>query len=185
MSLNQRPVALFDVAYDDANASAKAAVVTAASFDAVVGDDVVVDVHNVAAYVPGVFYQRELPCLLTALAQLTLTADHVLVVDGYVVLDDAGRKGLGMHLHEATGHAVVGVAKTSFKGSAHGEWRSARAVVRGQNATRPLYVTAVGVDVDDAAAAVKGMAGKDRLPTLILRADQLARGHLAPRRLAV
>lgn len=178
VDLQQRPVVVLDVAYDDENASAKAAAVCADAFVAGSGVDAVVDVKGVAAYEPGAFYRRELPCLLAALAQLRLGPDHVLVVDGYVVLDDAGRKGLGMHLHEATGRAVVGVAKTRFKGSDF-----ARAVVRG-SARRPLYVTAVGVDVDEAAAAVGAMAGKDRLPVLVVRADHLARG-LAPLRAAV
>ncbi len=176
--LHQRPIVVLDVAYDDENACAKAAAVCAASFVDAGGAEVVVDVKGVAAYEPGAFYRRELPCLEAVLAQLSLGPDHVLVVDGYVVLDDAGRKGLGMHLHDATGRAVVGVAKTSFKGSDF-----ARAVVRG-TAKKPLYVTAVGVDVDEAAAAVAAMHGKDRLPTLVVCADHLARG-LAPVRVAV
>lgn len=174
--LQQRPVVVLDVAYDDENASARAAAVVA---NAIVGGsvvdvvDVVVNVAGVAPYVPGAFFARELPCLLAALAQISLD-DHVLMIDGYVVLDEAGRAGLGQHLHEATGRAVIGVAKSSFRGSTF-----ARAVRRG-SATRPLYVTAVGVDINDAAAAVAAMAGRDRLPSLVLRADQLARGHLAP-----
>ena len=177
-TLRRRPVVVLDVAYDDDNATAKAAAVVAASFDAGVGEDHVVDVRGVADYEPGAFYRRELPCLQAALAQLSLQNDAVLVVDGYVVLDDAGRKGLGAHLHDVTGRAVVGIAKTRFKGSDF-----AHPVVRGK-ATRALWVTAAGVDVDEAAAAVATMHGKDRLPTLVVRADHLARG-LAPLRAAV
>lgn len=161
------------MAYDDSAASAKVAAVVAASFDAADGQDAVVDVHGVAAYEPGAFYRRELPCLQAALAQLSVGGDAVLVIDGYVFLDADGRKGLGAHLHDATGRAVVGVAKSPFKGSDF-----ARAVVRG-SAKRPLFVTAAGVDLGDAAAAVAAMHGKHRLPTLVLRADQLARGHRA------
>ena len=52
-------------------------------------------------------------------------------------------------------------------------------VVRG-GARRPLYVTAAGLPVADAAALVAGMAGRYRLPDAVRRADALARGHAAP-----
>ena len=120
----------------------------------------------VAAYVPGAFWQRELPVLLALLEGVR--AD-VVVVDGYVWLDDAGRKGLGAHLHDAIRLPVVGVAKTAFDGSGF-----ARAVLRGTS-TRPLYVTAVGMAPDEAAAAVLSMHGPHRLPTLLTTADHLAR----------
>ena len=120
----------------------------------------------VADYVPGSFWQRELPVLVALLAGVE--AD-VVVVDGYVWLDDQGRKGLGAHLHDAIGRPVVGVAKSAFDGAAF-----ARQVLRGTS-TRPLYVTAVGVDVDEAAEAVRTMAGSHRLPTLLTMADRLAR----------
>jgi deoxyribonuclease V len=119
----------------------------------------------VADYVPGSFWQRELPVLV---ALLDGVEADVVVVDGYVWLDDQGRKGLGAHLHDAIGKPVVGVAKTAFDGSA------ARQVLRGESA-RPLYVTAVGVDVDEAAEAVRTMAGSHRIPTLLTLADRLAR----------
>jgi deoxyribonuclease V len=120
----------------------------------------------VAPYVPGAFWERELPCLRVVLEGLDPTA---VVVDGYVWLDDAGRKGLGAHLHDALGVPVVGVAKTPFDGSTH-----ARAVLRGTSA-RPLWVTATGMDLDEAAAAVGRMHGPHRVPTLLQLVDHLAR----------
>ncbi|MFV2020732.1 hypothetical protein [Micromonospora sp. LOL_023] len=65
----------------------------------------------------------------------------VLVVDGYVDLDPHGRPGLGRHVHDALGTAVVGVARTSFQSAAR-----AVAVHRG-GSTRPGYVTAAGQPV--------------------------------------
>jgi deoxyribonuclease V len=127
-------------------------------------------VMPVADYEPGAFWRRELPCLQAVLDGLAPT---LVVVDGYVWLDADGRKGLGAHLHEALGVPVVGVAKTAFDGSAH-----AREVLRGVSA-RPLWVTAVGVDVDEAAAAVGRMHGPHRLPTLLQLADGLARAGRA------
>src|SRR5262245_20276219 len=117
-------------------------------------------------YVPGAFWQRELPCLLAVLDGLAPT---LVVVDGYVWLDDSGRRGLGAHLHDAIGLPVVGVAKTAFQGSGH-----AAAVLRGGSA-RPLYVTAIGVDPLVAAERVAGMYGPYRIPTLLGVVDRLSR----------
>jgi deoxyribonuclease V len=48
-------------------------------------------------------------------------------------------------------------------------------VVRGASA-RPLHVSAIGIDPREAAARVRAMHGPYRIPTLIRRADALARG---------
>lgn len=123
-----------------------------------------------ADYEPGAFFKRELPPLLAVLGRLP-ELPPILVVDGYVWLD-LDRPGLGYHLQQALPQcpAVVGVAKTSFAGN-----RAAVAVLRGS--TRPLFVTAVGLDVEAAAEHVRDMAGQFRLPDLLRRADQLAKGR--------
>jgi deoxyribonuclease V len=63
----------------------------------------------------------------------------------------------------------VGVAKTRFQSAAAVE------VLRGRS-KRPLFVTAAGLPATDAAAQVAAMHGPTRIPTLVARADQLARG---------
>jgi deoxyribonuclease V len=125
-------------------------------------------ITGVAPYHPGQFYRRELPCLLAVLAKVEGALDAV-VVDGYVWLG-GGTPGLGARLYEALGRAVpiVGVAKTRFAGAA------AEAVVRGTS-RRPLYVTAAGMDLADAATRVRGMHGPFRVPTLLKKVDQLCR----------
>jgi deoxyribonuclease V len=120
-----------------------------------------------AGYQPGQFYQRELPYLVEILRPHA--GLEAIVIDGYVWLD-GGRPGLGAHLHAARGEPVIGVAKTAFAGAAACE------VVRGASA-KPLYITAVGIEPADAAAAIAGMHGPHRIPTLIKRADTLARSH--------
>jgi deoxyribonuclease V len=122
-----------------------------------------------APYQPGEFYRRELPCLLGVLARGP--AADVVVVDGYVWLGP-GRPGLGAHLHAALDGRliVIGVAKTRFAGA-----MDAVPVYRGDSRS-PLYVTAVGASSAEAADWVAGMYGPYRLPTMIKRADQLARG---------
>jgi deoxyribonuclease V len=118
-----------------------------------------------AGYVPGEFYRRELPPLLAILQKVA--TPQIVIVDGYVSLGD--RPGLGRHLHEALGVTVVGVAKTQFRGAS-----GALPVLRGQS-RRPLWVTAVGVAVEEAACGVAMMAGEARIPLLLRRVDRLAR----------
>jgi deoxyribonuclease V len=120
-----------------------------------------------APYESGAFVKRELPYLQAVLARMP--AVDAILVDAYVWLAP-DRAGLGKHLHDACGVPVIGVAKTRFDGAAAIE------VVRGDSA-RPLYVTAVGYDAKLAAEQVRTMHGEFRIPTLIKRADALARGN--------
>lgn len=123
-----------------------------------------------AAYQPGAFFRRELPAVLAAIRRLTVPP-AIIVVDGFVWLGP-GVPGLGARLHDALGGrvAVVGVAKRPFAGAS----ADARAILRGASLD-PLYVTAIGTSPDDAATGVRAMHGAHRLPTLLKRADQLAR----------
>jgi deoxyribonuclease V len=127
-------------------------------------------IAHVEPYQPGQFYKRELPCLLAVLRHAAAPLDAV-VVDGYVWLGE-GHAGLGAHLSEALGRRtpVVGVAKTLFRSAR----RSARPVLRGGGA-RALWVTAAGVDLDEAAERVRRMHGTFRIPTLLKRVDHLCR----------
>lgn len=131
------------------------------------------------AYQPGAFYLRELPPILAALAMVP-DALSTILVDGYVWLGGS-RPGLGARLHAALGErvAVVGVAKTKWHsvGPAPGtemERCRAIAITRG-GAIRPLYVTAIGIDVELAAKHVEEMHGPYRIPTLLKTADRLSR----------
>lgn len=119
-----------------------------------------------AAYEPGAFYKRELPPILALLRKLPFAPDLV-IIDAYVDLGD--RPGLGRHLHEQIGVPVIGVAKSLFAGA------PAEEVYRG-GSSRPLFVTAVGIALAEAADRVRAMHGPSRLPTLIAAADRLA-GH--------
>jgi deoxyribonuclease V len=138
--------------------------------DAAAAAEHVARLPHVEDYVPGQFYRRELPCLLTVLDALP-TRPKAVIIDGYVWLDGAGRPGLGAHLHEALGRTlpVIGVAKTRFAGCS-----VARTVRRGESA-KPLFVTAVGLEVDEAARCVERMHGPFRIPTLLKRVDELCR----------
>lgn len=130
--------------------------------------------EGVEPYTAGRFYRRELPCLLSALERSPRTP-HQVVIDGYVWLSNDGRPGLGAHLFKELGGKVpvVGVAKTMFKSA------PAVRLLRGKSRS-PLFVTAEGCDPIAAAAHVSVMAGQHRIPTLLKRADQLARGICNP-----
>jgi deoxyribonuclease V len=165
-------IAVTDVHYRGGRATA-AAVVAASWTDRRAALERVVDSAVAADYTPGELYRRELPALLAVLAALPAAPD-IVVVDGFAWLGPE-RAGLGVHLHRALGGAavVVGVAKSAFAGSV------ALPVRRGTSA-RPLWVTAAGMEAAQAAAAVAAMHGANRLPTLLVRADHLARQLAAP-----
>lgn len=155
----------------DVDYRAASVAVAAAAFDA--WTDAVAALERVdvthgaaAAYEPGQFYLRELPYLCAMLD--ALPAMSLLIVDGYAELDHG--PGLGGHLAAARGLPVIGVAKTRYAGA------PAIEVLRGDSKA-PLFVTAVGLPVADAAAHVAGMHGPFRIPTLLKRVDSLARGR--------
>jgi deoxyribonuclease V len=149
---------------------ARAALVLASdvTFSTIVSEKTVF-VEHVAPYEPGEFYRRELPPLRALLADVGDL--DLLIIDGYVTLDPAGKPGLGAYAHAEFAVPVIGVAKTRFASAAH-----AIPVLRG-NAKRPLYVTSAGIEPADAAELVRTMTGGYRLPDALRRADSLARGH--------
>lgn len=125
-----------------------------------------------AGYESGAFYKRELPCILSLLNKINLNEGDVIIVDGYVTLDNEGKIGLGGHLFEALEGKipVVGIAKNGF--NAPDDQR--RTVYRGESKT-PLFLTAIGVDVDEVQVKIVHMHGNFRIPTLLKKLDQLTR----------
>ena len=127
------------------------------------------ELDQVAAYVPGQFYKRELPCILALLDQLDCPPE-IILVDGYVYLGSERRPGLGQHLYDALEgrSAVVGVAKTRFKDTPAAE------VLRGHS-RNPLYITAVGLDETEARNCVARMHGPHRIPAILRLVDKLSK----------
>ena len=124
-------------------------------------------------YIPGEFYRRELPSILTLLAHLDIPINGILI-DGYVWLDNQQRKGLGAHVfHAQDGRCpVIGIAKNRFWGS------HAIEIKRGQS-KKPIFITATGIASADAAHHIQHMAGEYRIPTLLKQADFLCRNSPA------
>ncbi len=123
-------------------------------------------------YESGAFYKRELPCILSLLTKIALKPEDIIIVDGYVTLDNDGKIGLGGHLYEALEEQfpIIGIAKNEF--TTPDSLR--RSVFRGESKT-PLFVTAKGMDVDDVQLKVEQMYGTYRMPTLLKKLDQLSR----------
>jgi deoxyribonuclease V len=128
-------------------------------------------IQQPAPYESGQFYRRELPGLLSVIRRL-VERPEVIIIDGYVWLGDESHPGLGAYLYEALGRtaAVIGVAKTIFK-----EGPAVRAIKR-RTSLRPLYVTAAGMDLNEAAERVVELHGEFRIPTLLKTVDRLCRG---------
>lgn len=162
-------IACIDVGYGDTNAIA-AAVTIGDWADATPLATYSVAITKVEEYVPGEFYKRELPCIQAVLAQLPAVPD-VIVIDGYVWLDEHGKQGLGARLYDALDGQipVVGVAKTSFATATN-----AVEVHRG-GSSRPLFITAVGYEIGEAVDAILGMHGNHRIPTMLTLVDQLSK----------
>lgn len=138
--------------------------------DSVSTQDFVEITHNVAPYESGKFYKRELPCITSLLKKHNLQPE-IIVIDGYVWLDE-NKIGLGGHLYNELGGniPVIGAAKSRF--ALHSKVKE---VFRGTS-KNPIYVTAIGIDLDEAADNIEKMDGAFREPILLKRADQLCRG---------
>ncbi|WP_422103982.1 endonuclease V [Winogradskyella sp.] len=121
-------------------------------------------IEGVAAYESGEFYKRELPCILSLLNRFDLDAIEFIIVDGYAVLNNEGKLGLGGHLFETLNKKtpIIGVAKSRFNGNN----RYSRELFRGKS-KNPLYISAKGVALDLAFNLIQSMHGDYRIPTLL------------------
>lgn len=130
------------------------------------------ELDNIAAYEPGAFYKRELPCILGILKKTGTDNITCIIIDGFVYLDDDNAPGLGAYLYEALGKQipVVGVAKTDFLRNRHNK----KALLRGSSKT-PLFITAAGITAAAAAEKIALMHGDNRIPTLLAKLDRMTR----------
>jgi deoxyinosine 3'endonuclease (endonuclease V) len=129
-------------------------------------------IEGIAEYEPGAFYKRELPCILSLLKKIDIAIVDLIVVDSFVILDDAGKLGLGGHLYEHLGKKIpiIGVAKSNFAQNTQNK----KAVLRGES-LNPLFVTSLGIDLEQASENIKSMHGEYRLPTLLKLLDRLTK----------
>ncbi|SFI44077.1 endonuclease V [Nitrosomonas sp. Nm34] len=127
-------------------------------------------VEQVSDYVPGQFYQRELPGILKLLSEHGLQPEYI-VIDSYVYLDGNAKPGLSKHLYDALQGKVkvIGVAKKRFAGISE-----TYALYRGKS-KQPLYITSAGEALSAAKWYILSMCGIYRIPTILKKADQLSR----------
>ncbi len=120
--------------------------------------------EGIADYEPGAFYKRELPCILSLLSVISISDIEVIIVDGYVILDDDGKTGLGGLLFDKLERRipVIGVAKSGF----HNNKKNVLELFRGKS-KKPLYITAKGMGLTLAYNRIKSMHGNYRMPSLL------------------
>jgi deoxyinosine 3'endonuclease (endonuclease V) len=171
---------IFDVFYDEEKGTAKAAAVEFNAFIDEQASAEYTDVSKIASeYIPGQFYKRELPAIMSLLEHQIgiekLRKEYdVLIVDGLYKLGE-NHPGLGEHLKNCLQNTygidieVIGIAKTHFEGCEN----VADEVFRGETATRPLWVN--GSSNKNYKLLVENMNGKYRVPTLVKLVDSLCR----------
>ncbi len=129
--------------------------------------------EEVEEYIPGQFYKRELPCILKILEKSQLSDIETIIIDGYVYLDDAGKPGLGAILFKSLNQKIpaIGVAKKRFFSNE----KLVQEIVRGES-QNPLFITSVGIPLNEASDNILSMAGKYRMPDLLRILDRTTKG---------
>jgi deoxyinosine 3'endonuclease (endonuclease V) len=160
-----------DVHYKDTTAKAVGALLQHWN-DAIAERTIIKYIDTVEEYIPGSFYKRELPCIQEIIKDVDLQSLSCIIIDGFVVLDDAGKPGLGAYVYESIQSQVpvIGVAKSNF----HQNRKHVIPVLRGTS-EKPLYVTAIGADLQQAADNIQRMHGEYRLPTVLKELDRITK----------
>lgn len=129
-------------------------------------------ISGIQEYVSGEFYKRELPCILSLISQIDLDKVDLIIIDGFVYLNDNNKFGLGAYLYDALNKEipVIGVAKRDFTSIN----KNRQVVFRGKS-QNPLFITSAGIDLITASEKIKQMNGEFRIPTLLKEVDRLTR----------
>jgi len=130
-------------------------------------------VYDVAEYESGKFYKRELPCIVALIGRIEVPI-HCIVIDGYIYLGADQHAGLGKYVwdHFEQKIPVIGVAKKYF----HGTSEDAK-IFRGKS-QKPLYISSVGIGLEEAKNAIVTMRGCSRIPDFLRLVDQMSRGRI-------
>jgi len=122
--------------------------------------------NGIEKYEPGSFYKRELPCILSLLKKVEIEIKNItaIIVDGFVLLDDDNKLGLGGYLYEQLNSktAVIGVAKSGF----YQNKKNVKELLRGES-KKPLFISAMGIELNSAFEHIKSMYGIYRMPRLL------------------
>jgi len=120
-------------------------------------------------YIPGEFYKRELPGLKSVLEKIDLSQLNLIIVDGYVQLNE-NSQGLGFHLYKHLNGLipVIGVAKNYYHKT------NAFKLLRGKS-KKPLYISSIGIETEKAVNLIKEMKGTYRIPDVLRYVDSKTR----------
>lgn len=123
-------------------------------------------------YIPGEFYKKELPPIISLLDDFELSIFDLFIIDGYVYLDDQMKAGMGHYLWNALDNhfPIIGVAKNKFETIE----KLSKPIFRGKS-QKPLFVTSADIELQLAATLIKEMGGPYRIPNLLKEVDQLSR----------
>jgi deoxyribonuclease V len=123
-------------------------------------------------YIPGQFYLRELPSVLSVLKYISIAEIEAVIIDGYVYVNDDFSYGLGGHLWESLDKKipVIGVAKKGY----YKNKKTVAEICRGIS-KNPLYISSAGIDVNIAAGLIKNMSGEHRIPNILKQLDSLTK----------
>jgi deoxyribonuclease V len=96
----------------------------------------------------------------------------MIIIDGYVYLDDYNKYGLGGHLFESLNRKIpiIGVAKTNFVSNKENKVE----LLRGKS-INPLFITSIGIDIEIAKRNISKMFGEYRIPKLLKELDKLTK----------
>lgn len=170
---------IFDVMYHEDTNKAVTAALEFNEISDKVETKTYTDISDIASeYIPGEFYKRELPAIMSLLKNVigfeVLAQEYdLIIVDGlYQLAPD--HLGLGARLHEALKEIgvdieIIGIAKTYYKDCDI----VAGKVFRG-NAKKPLYVNG-SLQNKNYVQIVEQMSGEYRLPYLVKRVDTVCR----------
>jgi deoxyribonuclease V len=135
--------------------------------------EVIIDIKKgVAAYIPGEFYKRELPCIEALLKKIPLEKVETIIIDGHIYVDDSLQYGLGGYVWEllAKKIPIIGVAKNAF----HSNKSSVVALYRGES-KKPLYVSTIGIEIATAVTNLQKMHGDFRIPSILKELDTITK----------
>ena len=120
-------------------------------------------------YISGEFYKRELPCIEEILNQFSKSEIELIIIDGYVTLNEVGKFGLGAYLFEKLNSKIpiIGVAKKKFSEASNNQIKITRGTSK-----NPLFITSIGIDLKKSAYLIKNMKGQYRIPDLLKLVDQ-------------
>lgn len=140
--------------------------------DAVPIEILVEYIKEVADYIPGEFYKRELPCLMQVIEKIDINLIEAIIIDGYIYVDNEKTYGLGGKLYEKLGSKIpiIGVAKTPFFKNRE----TIKEINRGKS-KNPLYISSIGIDLDKAAKQIEDMYGNFRIPEILKKLDTITK----------